>query len=58
MNFTIGQKLKKIILTYLTKKYMNIVLEYTTICGIVTFGGGVSFLKGGNFRFLDVISKI
>ena len=37
------RNLKKLKLTFWAKKSTNIVLEYTKICGIATFGGGGMF---------------
>ena len=38
MDFTMGQNLKKLKLTFWAKKSTDIVLEYTKRCGIATFG--------------------
>ena len=45
MNFTVGQKLKQLKLTFCANKPTNIVLEYSIRCGIATLGGGVGFLR-------------
>ena len=47
MNFTMGQNLIFLKLMFWAKKSINIVLEYTKICGIAAFGG--MFSKKSSF---------
>ena len=48
MDFTMGQNLKYLKLTFVAEKSTNIILEYTKRCGIETFRG-VCFLRKNHF---------
>ena len=54
MNFTMGQNLKFLKLTFWAEKFTKIVLEYTKRCGIATFGGGMFSKKSSCCLYFHV----